>query len=124
LLGIFAIAGRNYIRLVRNQVKAIPRPFQPFEQEIGKRRNKCRPVTHIRSYLPQFDVPLPFPPTSIDLKQLSKIRQFFIISLSRGTDVPTMATLAFMKVARQQGHDVVLFRWNEALTLARPDIGD
>jgi sulfur relay (sulfurtransferase) complex TusBCD TusD component (DsrE family) len=27
-------------------------------------------------------------------------------------------------VARQQGHDVVLFLWNEAVTLARPGIGD
>jgi predicted peroxiredoxin len=50
----------------------------------------------------------------------------FIISGSRGTDDPTMATLPFMaaKVAREQGHDVVLFLWNEAVTLARPGIGD
>jgi len=50
----------------------------------------------------------------------------FIISGSRGTDDPTMATLPFMaaKVAREQGHDVVLFLWNEAVTLARPSIGD
>lgn len=50
----------------------------------------------------------------------------FIISGSRGTDDPTMATLPFMaaKVAREQGHDVILFLWNEAVTLARPGIGD
>ena len=50
----------------------------------------------------------------------------FIISGSRGTDDPTMATLPFMaaKVTHEQGHDVVLFLWNEAVTLARPGIGD
>ncbi len=50
----------------------------------------------------------------------------FIISGSRGTDDPTMATLPFMaaKVAWEQGHDVVLFLWNEAVTLARPGIAD
>jgi uncharacterized protein involved in oxidation of intracellular sulfur len=50
----------------------------------------------------------------------------FIISGSRGTDDPTMATLPFMaaKVAREQGHDVILFLWNEAVTLARPGVGD
>lgn len=50
----------------------------------------------------------------------------FIISGSRGTDDPTMATLPFMaaKVAREQGHDVVLFLWNEAVTLARLGIAD
>lgn len=50
----------------------------------------------------------------------------FLISGSRGTDDPTMATLPFMaaKAAREQGHDVVLFLWNEAVTLARPGIGD
>jgi predicted peroxiredoxin len=37
-----------------------------------------------------------------------------------------MATLPFMaaKVAREQGHDIVLFLGNEAVTLARPGIGD
>jgi predicted peroxiredoxin len=37
-----------------------------------------------------------------------------------------MATLPFMaaKVAQEQGHDVVLFLWNEAVTLARPGICD
>jgi predicted peroxiredoxin len=50
----------------------------------------------------------------------------FIISGSHGTDDPTMATLPFMaaKVAREQGHDVILFLWNEAVTLARLGIGD
>lgn len=50
----------------------------------------------------------------------------FIISGSHGTDDPTMATLPFMaaKAAREQGHDVILFLWNEAVTLARLGIGD
>lgn len=50
----------------------------------------------------------------------------FIISGSYGTDNPTMATLPFMaaKTAQEQGHDVVFFLWNEAVTLARPGIGD
>ena len=40
----------------------------------------------------------------------------FIISGSRGTDDPTMATLPLMaaKTAKEQGHDVVLWLWNEA----------
>jgi uncharacterized protein involved in oxidation of intracellular sulfur len=43
----------------------------------------------------------------------------FIISGSRDTDDSTMATLPFMaaKVAMEQGHEVVLWLWNEALTL-------
>lgn len=50
----------------------------------------------------------------------------FIISGSRGTDDPTMATLPFMaaKVAGEQGHDVVLWLWNEAVTLARKGTAD
>jgi uncharacterized protein involved in oxidation of intracellular sulfur len=50
----------------------------------------------------------------------------FIISGSHGTDDPTMATLPFMaaKTAREQGHDGILFLWNEAVTLARLGIGD
>lgn len=45
----------------------------------------------------------------------------FIVSGSRGTDDPTMATLPFMaaKTAKEQGHDVVLWLWNEAVTLGR-----
>jgi uncharacterized protein involved in oxidation of intracellular sulfur len=45
----------------------------------------------------------------------------FIISGSRGTDDPTMATLPFIaaKTAKEQGHDVVLWLWNEAVVLAR-----
>lgn len=45
----------------------------------------------------------------------------FIISGSRGTDDPTMGTLPFMaaKTAKEQGHEVVLWLWNEAVTLAR-----
>ena len=45
----------------------------------------------------------------------------FIISGSRGTDDPTMATLPFMaaKTAKEQGHDVVLWLWNESVTLGR-----
>lgn len=50
----------------------------------------------------------------------------FIISGSRGTDDPTMATLPFIaaKVAKEQGHDVVLWLWNEAVTLARTGVAD
>jgi uncharacterized protein involved in oxidation of intracellular sulfur len=50
----------------------------------------------------------------------------FIISGSRGTDDPTMATLPFMaaKAAREQGHDVVLWLWNEAVTLGRKGVAD
>jgi len=50
----------------------------------------------------------------------------FIISGSRGTDDPTMATLPFMaaKVAKEQGHEVVLWLWNEAVTLGRKGISD
>ena len=50
----------------------------------------------------------------------------FIISGSRGTDDPTMATLPFMaaKVAKEQGHEVVLWLWNEAVTLGRKGIVD
>ena len=50
----------------------------------------------------------------------------FIISGSRGTDDPTMATLPFMaaKTAREQGHDVVLWLWNEAVTLSKKGVVD
>lgn len=50
----------------------------------------------------------------------------FIISGSRGTDDPTMATLPFMaaKAAKEQGHDVVLWLWNEAVTLGRKGVAD
>jgi uncharacterized protein involved in oxidation of intracellular sulfur len=50
----------------------------------------------------------------------------FIISGSRGTDDPTMATLPFMaaKTAKEQGHDVVVWLWNEAVTLARKGVAD
>lgn len=50
----------------------------------------------------------------------------FIISGSRGTDDPTMATLPFMaaKVAKEQGHEVVLWLWNEAVVLARKGVAD
>jgi uncharacterized protein involved in oxidation of intracellular sulfur len=49
-----------------------------------------------------------------------------IISGSRGTDDPTMATLPFMaaKTAKEQGHDVVLWLWNEAVTLGRKGTAD
>jgi hypothetical protein len=49
----------------------------------------------------------------------------FIISGSRGTDDPTMATLPFMaaKTAKEQGHDVVLWLWNEAVTLGAQRCG-
>lgn len=50
----------------------------------------------------------------------------FIISGSRGTDDPTMATLPFMaaKTAKEQGHDVVLWLWNEAVTIGRKGTAD
>lgn len=50
----------------------------------------------------------------------------FIISGSRGTDDPTMATLPFIaaKVAKEQGHDVVLWLWNEAVVLGRVGVAD
>lgn len=50
----------------------------------------------------------------------------FIISGSRGTDDSTMATLPFMaaKTAKEQGHDVVLWLWNEAVTLGRKGTAD
>ncbi|MFO1418077.1 MAG: DsrE family protein [Methylotetracoccus sp.] len=50
----------------------------------------------------------------------------FIVSGSRGTDDPTMATLPFIaaKAARDQGHDVVLWLWNEAVVLARRGVAD
>ena len=50
----------------------------------------------------------------------------FIISGSRGTDDPTMATLPFLaaKAAKEQGHDVVLWLWNEAVTLGRKGSAD
>jgi predicted peroxiredoxin len=49
-----------------------------------------------------------------------------IISGSRGTDDPTMATLPFMaaKAAKEQGHDVVVWLWNEAVTLGRKGMAD
>lgn len=50
----------------------------------------------------------------------------FIVSGSRGTDDPTMATLPLMaaKVAKEQGHDVVLWLWNEAVTVARVGVAE
>lgn len=49
-----------------------------------------------------------------------------IVSGSRGTDDPTMATLPFMaaKTAKDQGHDVILWLWNEAVTLGRKGTAD
>ena len=50
----------------------------------------------------------------------------FIISGSHGTDDPTMATLPFIaaKTAKEQGHDVVLWLWNEAVVLGRKGVAD
>ena len=50
----------------------------------------------------------------------------FIISGSRGTDDPTMATLPFIaaKSAGESGHDVVVWLWNEAVNLAREGVAD
>lgn len=49
-----------------------------------------------------------------------------IIPGSRGTDDPTMATLPFMaaKTAKEQGHDVILWLWNEAVVLPRKGVAD
>lgn len=48
----------------------------------------------------------------------------FIISGSHGTDDPTMASLPFMaaKSAHEAGHGVVLWLWNEAVSLARSGV--
>ena len=50
----------------------------------------------------------------------------FIISGSRGTDDPTMATLPFIaaKSAHEAGHEVVLWLWNEAVVLANRGVAD
>lgn len=50
----------------------------------------------------------------------------FIVSGSRGTDDPTMATLPFIaaKAAHDQGHEVVIWLWNEAVVLARRGVAD
>ena len=50
----------------------------------------------------------------------------FIISGSRGTDDPTMATLPFIaaKSAHEAGHEVVVWLWNEAVVLARTGVAD
>ena len=47
-----------------------------------------------------------------------------IISGSRGTDDPTMASLPFIaaKAAKEAGHDVVLWLWNEAVTIGRQGV--
>jgi predicted peroxiredoxin len=49
-----------------------------------------------------------------------------IISGSRGTDDPTMASLPFIaaKAAKEAGHDVVLWLWNEAVTIGRQGVAD
>jgi uncharacterized protein involved in oxidation of intracellular sulfur len=49
-----------------------------------------------------------------------------IISGSRGTDDPTMASLPFIaaKTAKEAGHDVVLWLWNEAVTIGRQGVAD
>jgi uncharacterized protein involved in oxidation of intracellular sulfur len=49
-----------------------------------------------------------------------------VISVSRGTDDPTQATLPLIaaKAARAQGHDVTVWLQNEAVTLARQGIAD
>ena len=49
-----------------------------------------------------------------------------IISGSRGTDDPTMASLPLIaaKAAKEQGHDVVLWLWNEAVTIGRRGVAD
>ncbi len=48
----------------------------------------------------------------------------FMISASKGTDDPTMATLPFIaaKVATEEGHQVTLWLQNEAVVLAKKGI--
>lgn len=50
----------------------------------------------------------------------------FVIAASKGTDDPTMATLAFIasKSAKEQGHDVMLWLQGEAVVLARKGMVD
>lgn len=50
----------------------------------------------------------------------------FVIAASKGTDDPTMATLAFSasKTAKEQGHDVTLWLQGEAVVLARKGMVD
>jgi uncharacterized protein involved in oxidation of intracellular sulfur len=49
-----------------------------------------------------------------------------IIAASKGTDDPTMATLAYIaaKVATDEGHQVVLWLQGEAVVLARKGIAE
>ena len=50
----------------------------------------------------------------------------FIIAGSKGTDDPTMATLAFIaaKVAKEQSNEVILWLQGEAVVLARKGVAD
>ncbi len=50
----------------------------------------------------------------------------FVIAASKGTDDPTMATMAFIasKAAKDQGHDVNLWLQGEAMVLARKGMVD
>ena len=49
-----------------------------------------------------------------------------VISSSRGTDDPTMATLPFLaaKVAKEQGNEVTLWLQNEAVIVAKKGVAD
>jgi predicted peroxiredoxin len=50
----------------------------------------------------------------------------FVISASKGTEDPTMATLPFIasKTAQEQGHEVILWLQGEAVVLARKGMVD
>ncbi len=49
-----------------------------------------------------------------------------LISAKHGTDNPTLATLPYIaaKTAKEQGHDPILFLWDEATALVRPGAAD
>lgn len=49
-----------------------------------------------------------------------------LISAKHGTDNPTLATLPYIaaKTAKAQGHDPVIFLWDEATALVRPGVAD
>lgn len=49
-----------------------------------------------------------------------------LISAKHGTDHPTLATLPYIaaKTAKNQGHEPLLFLWDEATALVRPGAAD
>ncbi|BCX82031.1 tRNA 2-thiouridine synthesizing protein D [Methylomarinovum caldicuralii] len=49
-----------------------------------------------------------------------------LISAKHGTNNPTLATLPYIaaKTAKEQGHEPIIFLWDEATALARPGAAD